>query len=458
VESTARTVRSGGGWWALQGPRCGAVLCARRRGPDHLAVAGRWLLPCLSFILAGHPAGPSSLPATRPLAARPCGRLGEPALVGFAPLPNGGHRCFPAPSAPIGSRRSPLLGFAGPGSMAEAMSAEPVPLHRRHLQQARCPRCCHRFGREPPGSHRAPTSLFRTASPASPARDSQACCILLPILGFDAFLLRSGGAGPTNPTIAGRMRCRTHGNPEVSRIAFHTPRRTPPPRSRGASPRSLPPRTSLRCRSATCPSFPVARKRVLDRIDSVLSLEALLREEVRTAVHLLRVHGSLSSLGLVPLRGRLRPALAGRRARMAPCAIVAPQLRTVAACVRPLPPWWRRRAPCRAPSLRVRGPGRTREADPEARRERQFPERPASAGADATKAGRDPVAAPCRHGRFGIAEGRSDPPSQADRRPFPPRAVFFRRPSVAPAARRGPEVRALREGVTPGRVLSDSAG
>jgi hypothetical protein len=165
---------------------------------------------------------------------------------------------------------------------------------------------------------------------------------------------------------------------------------------------------------------------------------------------LLRVRDGLSSLGLVPLRGRLRPTLAGWRARMAPCATVAPPLRTVAACVRPRPPWWRRRAPCRVPCLRVRGPGEpgkpNRKPDANAwfqsglHQPELMPQRP--------------VAIPLlRHVAMAASASRRvtpAPPSRVDRGPFPPRAVFFRRPSVAHAARRGPEVRALREGVTPG--------
>ena len=172
-----------------------------------------------------------------------------------------------------------------PGSMAEAMFAEPVPLHRRHSRQARCPRCCHRFGEGPPSPPRA-TDLAvlhdlagftcqELAGLLHPAADPGVRCVSAPG--------RVEPAPRTPPLLA---RCAAgHVNPLVSRIDSHTPRRTPPPRSRGASPRSLPPRTSrpppIRDRSRT----PVSRNVFDDRIGRALSLEALLRGEVRTTVH-----------------------------------------------------------------------------------------------------------------------------------------------------------------------------
>jgi hypothetical protein len=72
-------------------------------------------------------------------------------------------------------------------------------------------------------------------------KDLRACCIPLPIVGFDAFLL----PGPVEPApkriIADSSLLDTR--TATPRIEVRTPRRIPPICSRGASPRSLPPRT-----------------------------------------------------------------------------------------------------------------------------------------------------------------------------------------------------------------------
>jgi hypothetical protein len=100
-----------------------------------------------------------------------------------------------------------------------------------------------------------------------PLRESRACCIPLPILGFAAFLT-------TRPP----TRCRSSGRSTVAFPATRpTPRRTPLADSRTASPQPLPPRRS-------------ARRRAVD-------LEAFLRHRVRSAEPPLPEIRTLSFLG-----------------------------------------------------------------------------------------------------------------------------------------------------------------
>ena len=292
---------------------------------EHLAVAGRWLLPRISCALAGHPAGPSSLPARRPPPARPCGRLGKPALVGFAPLPNGGHRCFPAPSAPVSSRRPPLLGFADPGKHG-----------RSHVRGASAPSSTS----FPTGALPAvlPPLRRRAAKPSSrnrPRRFARPRRFHLPRTrglvasrcrswGSMRFCPRLRGASPANPAIAGEMRCWTRepgGFPHrLSYPSENSP--SPQPWRVTALVASSDFETTADPRPFPHPRFQECVRRSY-RQGSVPRGLAPRGGPYHRA--LLRVQSGLSSLGLVPLRGRLRPTLAGWWTRMAPCATLLPR-------------------------------------------------------------------------------------------------------------------------------------
>jgi hypothetical protein len=69
-------------------------------------------------------------------------------------------------------------------------------------------------------SNRVRPRWFSQPRRFAPSRDSRACCIPLPIVGFDTFLPHSsGGAGPESPPIAGRVPCRSpHGGVLASRF------------------------------------------------------------------------------------------------------------------------------------------------------------------------------------------------------------------------------------------------
>jgi len=166
------------------------------------------------------------------------------------------HRCRPGPSAPVGG-----VPTASPGIRRVVRTRTPT---STSSPASAFPRRFRHFGPELPLRSRSDLAVshglagFLRRSPGfspgfSPpftvAKDSRACCIPLPILGFDAFLVvASGGAGPI-----ARSHCWSRALPvterDVSPHRIH-PSKEPPPRSRSVSPRSFPSRTWLppRCR------------------------------------------------------------------------------------------------------------------------------------------------------------------------------------------------------------------
>jgi len=166
--------------------------------------------------------------------------------------------------------------------------------------------------------------------PFSVAEDSRACCIPLPIVGFDAFVRLAGCCRPRSrghrwspplPVTTLSRRKRRKRAPsvwpmvsgDVPRIELRTPRRIPPSRSRTVSPRPLPSRTPQPTRSRPSRRLRCQKRRCCRTVPE-LSLRALLRGRVRTASHPVRMRDGLPSLGLVPLRGRLHvPGPSSRR-------------------------------------------------------------------------------------------------------------------------------------------------
>ena len=170
----------------------------------------------------------------------------------------GRHRCRSRSISPGRDHRPPLLGFVGGWT--------PVPFHRPHPRRspsrgvatASDPSCTLESRSDLVVSHDLAGFLRRSPglSPGFPSpfkvmEDSRACCIPMPIVGFDAFLSprpvapAPGAASSLTPFL---LVTRTGCFPASK---FRTPRRVPLPRSRDASPRSLPPRTFRVSRSAT---------------------------------------------------------------------------------------------------------------------------------------------------------------------------------------------------------------
>lgn len=196
-------------------------------------------------------------PSTSPSRRSYCYARRAPALVGFAPLQSSSSNAL------VGGFRPPLLGFA-PGALTAAditavavlvapdLPAPPsitspastpaatlLPSLRSRGANLAIPFRPHRFAR----SRRFPPPIAPLSRDFAPflAQDSQACCILLPILGFAAFraVIRVGPAPHTG-------RLSTVDVQPVTRIpcprsAFHTLWRIPLIRSRVVSPRPLPP-------------------------------------------------------------------------------------------------------------------------------------------------------------------------------------------------------------------------
>lgn len=315
---TARTVRIGGGWRALQGPRCGAVLNGWRHGPGFRAVAGRLpsprlVRPCRSPGWTFEVSRPESVSALRPR-----GRAAEPGPRGLRSSPDRVDIAV----APVHRPRSDGCSNHLPW---DSSGGSPGPLHR-HPPRRPLPAVLPPLRSQAAAWFAFRPHRFSRSRRFSPPKDSRACCIPLPIVGFDAFPRSIGWLpAPSDSAIAGRFRCRSPRS-GLPRIVFRTPRRTPPPRSRTVSPRPLPSRTSPFPPSPTFPTLPLPAAPLVPMPERTLSLRALLREKVRTGAHLVQVGDSLSSLGLVPLRGcllpRERPSLSryltpGRAAR--PC-------------------------------------------------------------------------------------------------------------------------------------------
>jgi hypothetical protein len=251
------------------------------------------------------PAPRSSLPVTRldlrgfPPEIRlrlPALRLRDGARPSWASLlsRSGRHRCRPHPSAPVGGFPPPPLGFVGRFARSPPSTSSPV---------SAFPRCCHRFGDELPLISRSDLTVshgpagFLHQSPGfspdfpSPFRvteDSRACCIPLPIMGFDVFPpIDRVAAGPIGESIAGPAAAGhlDRGFP----ASFRTPRRTFPPRG---------PHRVTTARSARW---------------SVL------------APTVCTMRDSLSSLGLSPSRLPPRPnRVPSRSWRSHPCGWIAP--------------------------------------------------------------------------------------------------------------------------------------
>jgi hypothetical protein len=156
------------------------------------------------------------------------------------------------------------------------------------------------------------------SSPFTVRKDSRACCISLPIVGFAVFLPSrrvepAPGARPLLAVfLAGHYDCgfpqRSSYPPEDSprlqldvlphlsdvSVRIGSRHRAPCLLGLCVSPDPRPSRRS-RCRSRPC-----------GRIERTWSPEALLRWRVCTSTHRIRACVGLPSLGLVPLRGLLR--------------------------------------------------------------------------------------------------------------------------------------------------------
>lgn len=229
------------------------------------------------------------------------------------------HRCLLTSTALVGGCRPPLVGFVG---------LSPAPLHRHPLVSygrtlgiatdsgLRC------LNLDPLRPRR-----FTRPRRFAPPPDSQACCILQPILGFDTFRLAFRWSQPRKP-----VHCWTCSLPVTDlrppRIASLTLRRSSLPRSRVASLRPLPPRTFRLHRSATLVGVAVSSAVSSCRIDGTWSLEALLRGGVCTFDRLMQTTEGLSFLGLVPLRGflTLEPCDSSGISE-APCTSTVPRMR-----------------------------------------------------------------------------------------------------------------------------------
>ena len=280
----------------------GSAACRRS-----VRTASEARIPCGSGSFA-FPAPRSSLPVTRldPRGFPPEIRLPRstlrsrsegPALVGFAPLPIGvRHRCLPRSIGP----GQWLFPTTSPGIRR---AVRPVPLHRRHRQRPLSTV-------SPPLRRWAAAHLAlrprRFARPRRYSSDhSRACCIPLPILGFDAFPLALGWLpAPSIPSLLTAWSPVTSsggfpassfvppgGLPSLAAVPCHHGRCPPGLRSSPDHPPSRRCRCQLRrcgrCRRARCPSGLCSAR------ESVLPSAAF------------ATPASLSSLGLVPLRGCL---------------------------------------------------------------------------------------------------------------------------------------------------------
>lgn len=195
--------------------------------------------------------------------------------------------------------RPPLLGFVGAARQPKLARGGPVPLHRpdprrspsRGVSTASDPSCKLESRSDLVVLHDLVGFLRRLPgfSPGYPppfrvAEDSRACCIPLPIMGFDAFL-----------------RFIRWSRPHERHHRWH--RSSPDTRTRGSPHRVFVPPgglpllaavarhrapclLGLRCAAGPRPSrgvrFQTSRS---CRTDGLLSLEALLREQVRTIDH-----------------------------------------------------------------------------------------------------------------------------------------------------------------------------
>ena len=211
--------------------------------------------------------------------AQPCGRAPEdrPSWASLL-YRSGRHRCRPHPIAPVGS--SPT---ASPGIRRARRPFPSIDI----MTDGRFPAV------SPPLRRRAAAHLaLRPRRFARPRRcsidHSRACCIPLPILGFDVFPpIDRVAAGPVRAVIADDVDA-GHLDRGFPASLFRTPRRTPLPRSRTVSPRPLASRTSLLLRSSTVPTLPLPASSMLPMTEGSLSLRSLLRGRVRTVARRLR--------------------------------------------------------------------------------------------------------------------------------------------------------------------------
>jgi len=218
--------------------------------------------------------------------------------VGFAPLPIGTTSLSPRSIGPGG-----WLTTTSPGIRR---AVRPVPFIDI-LPGVRFPRCCHRFGTRLPPDSRSDLTVSHGLAGFLRRRTRGLVASRCRSWGSTRFHRAIGWLpAPSDSAIAGRFRCRSPRS-GLPRIVFRTPRRTPPSRSRTVSPRPLPSRTSPFPPSPTVPTLPLPAAPFVPMPERTLSLRALLREKVRTGAHLVQVGDSLSSLGLVPLRGCLLP-------------------------------------------------------------------------------------------------------------------------------------------------------
>jgi len=252
------------------------------------------------------------------------------------------------------------------------------------------------------------------SSPFRATKDLRACCVPLPIVGFDAFLPpHPVEPAPGAVSLLTPFPCWSLGF-AVPRIEVRTPRRIPPACSRSTSPWSLPPRTFRRLRSATFPMSPFPFSSLLSyRRDLVPRGFAPLAGPYHRVP--LPVFVGLPSLGLVPLRGYLQVIPFGlTELRRCPASPLFRVLRTVAIAFVPsfFPRLWAgetRSVPCPVP-VRSR---------PEFPREiRRFPRRAATSCDAAAQVGRFPVAFfdIAVGENFGLAEHRPVSFSRTDRR------------------------------------------
>jgi len=168
------------------------------------------------------------------------------------------------------------------------------------------------------------------SSPFRATKDLRACCVPLPIVGFDAFLPpHPVEPAPGAVSLLTPFPCWSLGF-AVPRIEVRTPRRIPPACSRSTSPWSLPPRTFRRLRSATLPMRPFPFSSFLSyRRDLVPRGFAPLAGPYHRVP--LPVFVGLPSLGLVPLRGYLQVIPFGlTELRRCPASPLFRVLRTVA--------------------------------------------------------------------------------------------------------------------------------
>jgi hypothetical protein len=108
-----------------------------------------------------------------------------------------------------------------------------------------------------------PPDVFRPRGFAPPRRfsppmDSRACCIPLPIVGFDVFRPLSPGVCRSRS----RPRCQAHESSVTLDVGLPTPLFVPPggfppPAARPVSPRSLPSRTSAASKTSTTATRPL---------------------------------------------------------------------------------------------------------------------------------------------------------------------------------------------------------